>query len=226
MRTRLKVCCISSLEEARTAVECGADALGLVGPMPSGPGVIDNDLIARIAPTVPPAVATFLLTSHTDPDLIIQHVLACGTNTVQIVDEVPPRAYALLRTGLGPAIRLVQVLHVWDQSAIEHARAVLPHVDALLLDSGSPRPAPGHVKTLGGTGLVHNWSISRMIADLARAASRPVFLAGGLNSANAEQAIRAVRPFGLDVCSGVRTDGRLDANKLAAMLQAMARAGD
>lgn len=226
MRTRLKVCCISSLEEARTAVECGADALGLVGPMPSGPGVIDNDLIARIAPTVPPAVATFLLTSHTDPDLIIRHALACGTNTVQIVDEVPAHTYPLLRQGLGPAIRLVQVLHVWDDSALEHARAVLPQVDALLLDSGSPRPAPGQVKTLGGTGLVHNWAISRQIAELARTASRPVFLAGGLSAANAEQAIRAVRPFGLDVCSGVRTNGRLDATKLVAMLEAMALACD
>lgn len=60
MIPRIKICCISSIEEARMAIEAGASALGLVGPMPSGPGVISDDLIFEIAKTVPPPIVTFL----------------------------------------------------------------------------------------------------------------------------------------------------------------------
>ncbi len=214
MRTRLKICCMASVEEARTAVAAGADALGLVARMPSGPGPIPDDLIAEIAGTVPPPVATFLLTCETDPDAIVDHVGRCRTNTVQLVDAVPVEAYRALRRA-HPAVRIVQVIHVEDADSLEEARLAARHVDALLLDSGRPKLA---VKELGGTGRVHDWSLSARIVEESPV---PVFLAGGIRADNVAEAIRAVRPYGIDLCSGVRTDGRLDPAKLRPLVAAM-----
>lgn len=214
---RIKICCISSLAEARLAVEAGAAALGLVGAMPSGPGVIEDSLIAEIAASVPPPVATFLLTSETDPEAIIDHVRRCRTNTVQLVDAAAPSAYARIRRAL-PALRIVQVIHVDGTETVEAARAVAPQVDAILLDSGRPKAA---LRELGGTGRVHDWRVSRAVVEQVE---RPVFLAGGLTPDNVAEAWRRVRPFGLDLCSGVRTDGRLDPARLAAFFAATRRA--
>ncbi|MEK9944452.1 MAG: phosphoribosylanthranilate isomerase [Alphaproteobacteria bacterium] len=217
-RVRVKICCISSVDEAMTAIRLGADALGLVSHMPSGPGVIDEELIRDIAIRVPPPVATFLLTSHQDTDVIIEQQRRCRVNTLQLVDALPEGSHAKLRKAL-PGVSLVQVLHVRDDSTIEEARAVQHDVDALLLDSGNPDLA---VKELGGTGRVHNWDISRRLIE---SVDVPVFLAGGLNRENAAKAVAATRPFGLDLCSGVRTDDRLDADKLAAFMKAVRPAG-
>ena len=215
MRTRLKVCCIASLEEALLAVRLGASAIGLVGAMPSGPGPIAEALIAAIAAAVPPPVARFLLTSRTEPDAVLAHVAACRVDTVQLVDRVPLATYAALRRAL-PAVRIVQVIHVEDERALAEAARVAPHVHALLLDSGRPGAA---TRELGGTGRVHDWALSRRIVE---AAARPVFLAGGIGPGNVRHAKRAVRPYGIDLCGGVRTAGRLDAAKLAALVGAMA----
>ena len=217
MRTRLKICCIASVEEARLAIRLGADAIGLVGAMPSGPGPIDDRLIAEIARHAPPGVATFLLTSRTEPGEVVAHVLAAGVNTVQLVDEVEPSTYAALRHA-APAVRIVQVLHVQDAGVLEEVRRVEPHVDAILLDSGRPMAA---VKELGGTGRTHDWSIS---ARLVAQTSRPVYLAGGIRSENVAEAIRAVHPFGIDLCTGVRTNGRLDEARSRALIAEMRRA--
>jgi phosphoribosylanthranilate isomerase len=206
---RVKICCIMSVEEARLAVAAGASALGLVAKMPSGPGVIEDALIAEIAAAVPPPIATFLLTSETDADAIVDHVRRCGTNTVQLVDEVEDRTYVVIRRAL-PQVKIVQVLHVSDEDVVHAARDLAPRVDAFLLDSGNPKLA---IKELGGTGRVHDWDLSSRVVD---SVDKPVFLAGGLKPENAAEAVRRVRPFGLDLCSGVRTDGRLDAGKLAA----------
>ncbi len=214
MRTRLKVCCIASVEEARLATRLGADALGLVGAMPSGPGPIDDALIAEIARSVPPGVATFLLTSRTDPHHILEHVLAAGVNTVQLVDAVPDSAFSVLRRH-APAVRIVQVLHVQDHAILDDAARLAPNVDAFLLDSGRPSAA---IKELGGTGRTHDWAIS---ARLVAAADRPVFLAGGIKPENVGEAVRTVRPFGIDLCSGIRTAGRLDEVKLRSLIDEM-----
>lgn len=207
MIPRIKICCISSLEEARLAVQAGASALGLVGPMPSGPGVISDDLIAGIARTVPPPIGTFLLTSETDAQAIIRHHQKVKTNTVQIVDALQTGTYAEIRAALS-GIKLVQVIHVTGDESLDEALRIAPEVDALLLDSGNPNLA---VKELGGTGRTHNWAISRRIVE---SVSAPVFLAGGLRPDNVRAALEAVQPFGLDLCSGVRTEGKLDPVKL------------
>ena len=213
-RTRIKICCIASLAEARLAVASGADALGLVGAMPSGPGGIDDELIAQIAASVGPPVATFLLTSETGADGIIAHARRCRANVLQLVDQVAPQDYPRVRDAL-PGVKLVQVVHVTGPESVGEAEAAAPHVDALLLDSGDPKAA---VRLLGGTGRTHDWSISRRIVD---AVDAPVFLAGSLRPDNVARAIREVGPFGVDLCTGVRTDGRLDPVKLRAFVDAV-----
>lgn len=214
-RPHLKVCCIASREEAALAVRLGASALGLVAEMPSGPGVIADDVIAAIATTVPPPVARFLLTSRREPDAIVAHVAASRVDTVQLVcDDLPTTVYATLRASL-PHVRIVQVLHVEDERVLQRASDVAAHVDAILLDSGRPSAA---VPELGGTGRVHDWQLSRRVVERAAC---PVFLAGGLSPNNVRRAIDEVGPYGLDICSGVRTDGKLDERKLAALIAAM-----
>lgn len=217
MRTRIKICCISSREEASLAIRAGADALGLVGPMPSGPGVITDDKIASITTSVPPPIATFLLTSETDAAAIIRHYQKVHTNTIQIVDSLTSGSYREIRKAL-PWVKLVQVIHVVDQSSVDEALHLAGEVDAILLDSGNPHLK---VKELGGTGRVHDWSLSQQIR---KRLDIPVFLAGGLGSENVQEAIRAVKPFGVDLCSGVRTDGLLDADKLKRFVAAVREA--
>lgn len=212
MRPRVKICCISSCEEATLAVNAGAAALGFVSAMPSGPGVIDDALIAEIIRQIPPAIGAFLLTSRQDADGIIAQQHQCRPNTLQLVDHVAIAELKKLRRVL-PGISLVQVIHVAGAESVDEARSIAPYVDAILLDSGNQKLA---VKELGGTGRTHDWRISRAIRD---AIQQPLFLAGGLNALNVNEAVNRVQPFGLDVCSGVRSDGRLDTAKLAAFMQ-------
>ena len=217
MRTRIKVCCIENETESAMAVRAGAAALGLVSHMPSGPGVIGEDAIADIARAAPPAVGTFLLTSATEAEPIIEQQRRCHVNTLQLVDKPAPGTHEALRKAL-PGVALVQVIHVEDEAALGEARGIAPYVNAVLLDSGKPGAA---VKELGGTGRVHDWSVSRQIVG---ALDIPVFLAGGLNAGNVADAIQAVRPYGVDLCTGVRTDGALDADKLGRFFTACAAA--
>lgn len=213
MPTRIKICCIGSAAEAQLAISHGASALGLVGHMPSGPGVISDELIFSIAQKVPPPIATFLLTSETVASAIIAHHQKVLTTTIQIVDTLTEGDYQQIRTAL-PGIKLVQVIHVLDESSVEEAVKTSGQADALLLDSGNPNL---QVKLLGGTGRVHNWLLSRQIVDRS---TIPVFLAGGLNAGNVKEALDTVQPFGLDLCSSVRTNKQLDPEKLAAFFKA------
>jgi phosphoribosylanthranilate isomerase len=204
---RIKICCIASVDEMRLAVEHGANALGFVSKMPSGPGPIEEELIAGIVPHVPAGLRTFLLTSETTADPVIAQQRRTGVNTLQLVDAMEPGSHASIRSKL-PAVSIVQVIHVMDRRSVDQAIGLAGEVDALLLDSGNPALA---VKELGGTGRVHDWKLSREIRERSGV---PVYLAGGLNASNVAEAIRTVRPFGVDICSGVRTNGKLDPEKL------------
>lgn len=218
MIPKVKICCISSVAEARMAVNAGASALGLVGQMPSGPGVISDELIAQIVAMVPAGVDTFLLTSETDAQAIIAHQKRVNANTIQIVDALQSGTYEEIRRAL-PGIKLVQVIHVTGEESVEEALAIAPMVDFILLDSGNPNLA---VKELGGTGRTHNWDLSRRIVQ---GSVVPVFLAGGLRADNVRAAVEAVQPYGLDLCSGVRSEGKLDALKLEQFFHALDKTG-
>ncbi len=221
MRTRIKICCISSKEEAQRAIDAGADALGLVARMPSGPGPISDELIAEITDAIPAGVSSFLLTAEERAEAIAAHAERTGAAVIQVVSHIEPTESAKLKSLL-PGRRVVQVVHVEDESSLDRIDAYAPHAHALLLDSGRPS-----LKTpeLGGTGRTHDWQVSaRCVAKAWEAGQRPVFLAGGLNAENVGDAIRTVRPFGVDICSGVRTNGSLDADKLRAFVRAVRQA--
>jgi phosphoribosylanthranilate isomerase len=209
---RVKVCCIASVEEAWLAIDAGASAIGLVSRMPSGPGPIEEPLIREIASAMPPGVATFLLTCEQAVDTIVAQQRRTGANTIQLVDRVEQGAHRDLRDAL-PGISIVQVIHVVGERSIDEAVEAAPNVNAILLDSGNPSLA---VKELGGTGRRHDWTISRRIREEVEV---PVYLAGGLRAENVAQAVEVVGPFALDVCSGVRTGGKLDGGKLGTFMR-------
>ena len=216
MRTRVKICCMASAAEVRAAVMAGADAIGAVGPMPSGPGPVDDATARAVLDATPPPVAGFLLTSGTAAEAIIAHAARTGASTVQIVRHVEPGQHHRIR-GEAPWLKIVQVVHVEDEGSIALARGYAGTADALLLDSGRPG---AETAELGGTGRVHDWSLSRRIVSLV---DKPVFLAGGLTEANVGEAIDTVRPFGVDLCSGVRTMGKLDVRELSGFFAAVRR---
>ena len=213
-RPRVKICCIASEAEAWMAINHGASAIGLVSAMPSGPGPIPEDLIKEIAAVVPPAVGTFLLTCQQDVDRIIDQQQRLRVNTLQLCDRLEAGSHRELRKAL-PGISLVQVVHVTGPESVDEAIAVAEDVDAILLDSGN-QSLP--IKELGGTGRTHDWTLSARIRE---AINKPLFLAGGLNPQNVAVAIEQVQPFGIDVCSGLRTDGKLDQEKLYDFFQSL-----
>jgi len=190
-RLRIKICCIADAAEARLAARAGADMIGLVGPMPDGPGIVDHPTAARIAADTPPWTRAVLLTAAETADTIAADAAAAGVDTVQVVRHVDPAESArLAQTGLG----VLQVIHVEGPEALDLIPAYAEHADAFLLDSGRPS-SDG---SLGGTGRVHDWRVSRAFVE---ASPLPVFLAGGLSPENAAAAVGSVRPFGLDICS-------------------------
>ncbi len=217
-KPKVKICCIASVEEAWLAIGYGASALGLVSEMPSGPGVIPEQLIAEIANIVPPSVSSFLLTSRQDPSVLIEQHRRCRTTVIQLCDRLEIEAYQKLKEAL-PGIGLVQVIHVNDEEALSEAATVAPHVSGILLDSGNQKST---IKQLGGTGRVHDWTLSRKIREKVDV---PVFLAGGLTPENIGEALKKVQPFGVDVCNGVRTNGKLNEAKLEAFFKAVSTYG-
>ena len=211
-RTRVKICCIASEAEARMAVEAGADLLGLVGPMPSGPGVVDDRTARAVAAAAPPWATPVLLTEFDQPAEIVEHAARIGVRAVQLVRHVPVRTLARLAVA-APGLALIQVIHVEDRGALDLIEPYARHVTAFLLDTG--RPSAGE---LGGTGRVHDWEIS---AEFVRLSPIPVFLAGGLTPANVGEALARVRPAGVDLCSGIRIDRALDPGLLGAFMDAV-----
>jgi phosphoribosylanthranilate isomerase len=219
-----KICCMQSEAEIDMAAAAGARAVGIVGPMPNGAGFLDEETAARLARYAVKRhgdkVWATLLTKRTRAADIADHVAATGANAVQIVDRPEAGTHAFLRARF-PALKILQVIHVEDERAINEARDCGAEVDAILLDSGKPSAAS---PTFGGTGDTHDWSVSRRIVETC---GRPAFLAGGLTPQNAGEALRAVRPYGLDICSGLREKDRgyaLNVEKLAAFAAAL-RAG-
>jgi phosphoribosylanthranilate isomerase len=214
MKIKVKICCISSIEEAKLAIAHGAAAIGLVGRMPSGPGIITDELINSIAKTVIPPIDSFLLTSETTAEAIIAHHNKVNTTTIQMVDALSGREYHKIREAI-PHVKLVQVIHVLDEKAVQEAIEISEWVDAILLDSGNPNLS---TKVLGGTGKTHNWDLSKKIRENI---SIPTYLAGGINKDNIRKAIDHVQPYGIDLCSSVRTNGQLDERKLEELFKAL-----
>ena len=210
-RVLIKICCISSIQEAELALDLGADLLGLVSAMPSGPGVIDEDAIVRIRSWIGSRARTVLLTSRLTVEGVREQIVKSRPDMIQLTDEMPVHDMQVLRASV-PGVAIMPVIHIQDATSVTQAMEFAPHADALLLDSGNPAAA---IKELGGTGRVHDWRLSRAIRE---AVAVPVFLAGGLHADNVSAAIATVRPAGVDVCSGVRIAGALDEGRLRAFV--------
>ena len=196
-----------SPDEARMAIGAGADSLVLVSSMPSGPGVISDSKIREVTQIIPPSIDAFVLTALDNSWDLIDLIRKVKNRTIQLVDRLNTGNYQEIRASI-PCVKIVQVIHVMNEEAIEQAIRVSSYVDAILLDSGNTELP---TKELGGTGKTHDWNISREIVEQV---DTPVFLAGGLNPDNVVEAIEIVKPFGVDVCNGVRTNEKLDPAKL------------
>jgi phosphoribosylanthranilate isomerase len=213
---KVKICCIRSPEEAQLALSFGAAAVGLVSEMPAGPGELPDSMIREIVKSLPESTGTFLLTAVTDPDRLIEKARACAVNTLQLWDSLPPDGYTRLRSGL-PGLSIVQAIHVIDHSAVEAAVSAARLADALVLDSSNPQ-VPFRWESQAGQ--THDWDISREIVETVDC---PVLLAGGLSPENIEFAVRTVQPYGIDVCTGVRSDDVLDRRKVTSLFEALRR---
>ena len=211
---KLKVCCIKSPEEAQMAIAHGADALGLVGPMPSGPGPISPQQAGLIAQSLPENIMSFYLTSQTSFETISEEYELVRSTHIQLTDHTESSDRARLKQNY-PKVKLVQVVHVIDEDSIQQAIDYQENSDYVLLDSGAPNNS---IKELGGTGRTHNWDISKQIVAQS---TLPVFLAGGINAGNVRDAIAHVNPYGIDLCSSLRTEDNLDADKLDSFIKAI-----
>ncbi|MEL6582506.1 MAG: phosphoribosylanthranilate isomerase [Pseudomonadota bacterium] len=205
----IKICCIQSLEEAELARAAGATAIGLVSAMPSGPGPIPDEVIAELCGAMKGLITTVLLTSETSVEGVISHVERTQPSAVQLVDRVAAGVIPALRL-LQPGVQIIEVVHVSGPEALEQAKA--SKADVILLDSGKAGSG-----VLGGTGQTHDWALS---AKIVAESAKPVWLAGGLTPENVAEAISAVRPAGVDVCSKLRPNGRLDPDLLAQFISA------
>ncbi len=216
IRTRIKICCMASFEEVQLAIQAGADAVGFVCAAPTSPSTIYKQSIASITSLIPPPISTFMLTSEPTASNIAQYVRITGASTVQIIPHLRLEESKQL-TELIPATRRVQVIHIKNEGALDLIDKYAPYVHAFLLDSGqSMQSTPEN----GGTGRTHDWSMS---AEFVRRSPHPVFLAGGLSPENVGEAMKQVRPFGVDLCSGVRVGGRLDPDKLKDFIDSVRR---
>jgi phosphoribosylanthranilate isomerase len=210
----IKICCIENIAEAEVAVQMGANALGLVSDMPSGPGVITDEQIRDIIAGIGPFVTSVLLTSKKTENELAQQIRFCNPDAVQLCAPVSMTTLVALGKSF-PRTRLIRVIHISGRDSVREALDFQNHVSAFLLDSGR-RIGPN--KQLGGTGQPHDWRIS---SEIVRQVRVPVILAGGLNAENVSTAIKMVRPYALDVCSGVRSQGKLDEGKLAGFFKAV-----
>ena len=211
---RVKVCCITSEEEASAAVSLGADRVGLIAAHPGVETGLSDRVLAETGNWVPETTDRVLLTPYLDAPSIVAHVERVGVGVVQICDHVDQEVHHAIRAAC-PLLEIVQVVHVESPSSVGLAQVMARSVDALLLDSGV---SGADFSALGGTGKIHDWAISRAIVD---AVSVPVWLAGGLNPENVGRGIETVRPYGVDLCSGVRSEGALDRSKLRRFMAAV-----
>ncbi len=202
---RVKICGVTRVEDATLAAELGASAIGLVF-WPGSPRLVEIAQARAIVAALPPFVSAIGVFVD-QPDEAVRVARQIGLGAVQFHGDEPPGSYRAL------PIRVIKAVTIRDASAREEAAAVPPGATVLL-------DAHDRVKR-GGTGRVVDWSIAAMIAR-----ERPVILSGGLNAGNVAEAVAAVRPYAIDVSSGVESaPGRKDPARLRALFAAL-RAAD
>ena len=204
---RAKICGINTWENAKIALDCGADALGfLVGITHLAEDKIEVEDAKRIIDKLPPFVSTVAVTHLQEPKRIVEMCKYLGVTTLQIHDYISPEEVAFCKEEL-KLVKIIKAVHVLDgdkQGTIDMARSFEKVADALLLDSRT-------AERLGGTGKTHDWNISKEIVEQLNI---PVMLAGGLTDQNVYDAVKKVRPYAVDVNSGVEIAGDKDWDKV------------
>lgn len=203
----VKICGIRRLEDALAALAFGADGLGfLVGRKHHSPDFLDESDAAAIVAALPPNTSSVLVTHLADPDDIVTLATAIGVTIIQLHGDTSPAQAAVIKHRL-PHIKTYKAIHVIDTESIDTAQQYATVVDAIVLDTVNLA-----TDQVGGTGQTHDWSLSRQIVEQLPI---PVILAGGLTPDNVGEAIRRVRPYGVDVNSGTKgCDGYKDHARL------------
>lgn len=197
---RVKICGVRQPEDVTIAARCGADAFGvLVGRAHHSPDFIESAEARRIIRTAPPFMTPVLVTHLSDPVEVLGLINATGVNVVQIHSEMDPTALKMLR-GTKRGLRVLKAFHIISEESVTYGEPYLGCVDGFILDTFSPE-----TDQVGGTGRVHDWHISRAVVE--RYAPMPVILAGGLDPVNVSDAVKAVRPYGVDVNTGTKNSG-------------------
>lgn len=204
-RTRIKICGITRAADARAAVAAGADAIGFVF-WKGSPRQVTPAAAGRIVRTVPALVACVGVFVNQRPAVVRRAIQVAGLDAIQLHGDENPAAFS----GLGATV--IKAVALSTRADVRRALA-FPDDVTLLVDARD-------TKRRGGTGRVADWELARMVAR-----RRPILLAGGIGPANIGSAIRAVRPWGVDLSSSVETrPGVKSAGKIAALFRAAARA--
>jgi phosphoribosylanthranilate isomerase len=200
--TKIKICGITNLEDALQALELGADALGFV--FAPSPRKILPEEAKKIIEKLPPLVVKVGVFVNQDRPWVKEQISRCNLDLLQLHGEETPE-YCLFFHPLP----VVKSFRIKDESSLEQIPPYLSAVKAFLLDTaGEGKP--------GGTGKVFRWELALEVQKLGK----PVILAGGLNPENVRAAITMVRPYAVDVSSGVETSpGKKDYNKLRQFIQ-------
>lgn len=193
-KPRVKICCIQNPDEARLAIGVGADSLGLVSSTPASPQVMRPEKIREITQLIPPSIDAFVLTALDSSWDLIDLIRNVKNRTIQLIDRLNTGNYLEIRASI-PCVKIVQTIDASHEEAFDQAIRIDSYVDAILLKAN----------------LHGSWEVCREIVEHVQT---PVFLSGDLHALNVREAIEAIRPFGVDVCEGVRTEGKLDAEKL------------
>ena len=215
----VKICGIRRHEDALIAAELGADAIGLlVGQRHNSPDFISAAVAREISRTLPPSVEAVLVTQITEVDEIERLLRQSGITAVQLHSEITADSVANLRTRF-PDLKVFKSVHVISAESVRYPEGFSKVVDGFVLDTINVA-----TDQVGGTGNIHDWSISQEI--VTRFPDIPIILAGGLNSKNVRSAIESVHPFGVDVNSGTKgSDGFKDARKMREFIREAKRLG-
>jgi len=206
---KVKICGNTSLNDASIAISSGADGLGfLIGLRYATDDEINIPRAAEIIAATPPLIANVLVTHRGDTEWVIETAKAIGANTIQLHGDFSVRDVPRLRKELS-GIKLIKAVHVRGPESINEAAETAKSYDAILIDTETP-------SRIGGTGQTHDWSISARIVESTR---RPVILAGGLTPENVREAILTVKPYAVDVNSGVEyPDGKKSPERIRAFI--------
>jgi len=215
-KIKIQIAGVSSLEDSIRLINLGVDGLGFTLRLPSGiHDGLTEEKAKKIIAALPPLVGTVLITYITNPIEAVDFCKYLGVNTIQLHAPVEKGVMTEMKNLL-PNVKIIKSVNVVNLSAIDEVKNYADEADAIILDTYDPKSGRH-----GATGITHDWAISREIVE---ACPMPVILAGGLNPDNVAEAIKFVKPWGVDVHTGIENaDGTPSHEKAAAFVKVVIR---